>query len=134
MSKSNENNPHTMVLDVGDVTAGAAQTVTHMQPAKKYIVTKVKMMNNAAIAGHGTNHATVILKKKGGATLATWTSNSGDATNFQALVQAEYKNMVLGAASALEVAATDNLQVDVAHGGSGQALTGAKVELVGYYA
>jgi hypothetical protein len=134
MAKNNENNPHLVVLDVGTVSAGTASTITHLKPGKKWVLAGAQMMNEAGIAGDATNHVTVKVQKKGGAVMATYTSDSDATSGFVALTAGEYASMVLSSTEAdLEVASTDNLEIDIAHGGTGQALSLSKVQLLGYY-
>lgn len=135
MSISNENNPQSIILDLGAFAADGSNdaVLTHWKPIKKFQVTGVKIMNEDAVAGGATNFATVTLQKKGGNVFATWTSDSG-ADEFAALTAGEYAAMTLSATEADNVlAATDNIEVEVAQTAAGQVLAGLKVQIDGYY-
>lgn len=127
MSKSNENNPHTVVLDVGTHSAGAAATVVGFEVTKPCRVKSAHLINNAALSLNGTNFVTVAARKKGGNDVA---SASNEAAAF---VAREGLAMTLGAEADTLLAAGDSIELDVSHDGTGGALTLAKVQLVMHY-
>jgi hypothetical protein len=131
MALSNENNPRLVELSIGDVSAGAASTLPglSMPSDKGGEVKSVHLLNNAALAGDDTNNVQVVLRKRGGNDVATYLNDVASG----GLVARDGKEMTMAALEAdRKLAAGDDLEIDITHNGTGQALSQSKliVELV----
>ena len=126
MSGSNENNPHLVLIPIGDVAAGAATVLPGVSMPKKGRLRSVKIINNAALAGDDVNNAVIALKE-GATTLASLTTNvlSGG------LAQRVGSDLALVSGEEAREAGAE-LIVDISHGGTGGALTGALLQLEMY--
>jgi len=131
MALSNENNPRLVSLPIGDVSAGAATTLPglSMPSDKGGEVKSVHLLNNAALAGDDTNNVVVALRKRGGNDSASYENDVASG----GLVARDGKELTLATDAAdRKLAAGDDLEIDISHNGSGQALTDAVllVELI----
>lgn len=117
------------MMFIGDVTAGVAATLPMFSPLDADKIKSVRLLNNAALAGDAVNNVQLALRKKGGNDMATYLNDVASG----GLVQREGKAMTLAALEAdQKMVDGDNLELAITHNGTGQALTGAvlQIELV----
>ena len=129
MSVSNENNPRIVMVQIGDVSAGAAASLPGMQAIGKDEIKSITLINNADLAGDDTDNVQVVLQEKSGPrVLGTYLNDVASG----GLTAREGKKLTLAAEADLKLADLENVEVDVSHNGTGQALTGAvlMVELI----
>ena len=128
MSKSNANNPHTIILPIGDISADAVTLLPGWSPSKRGTIQSVKLLNNAALAEDNTNNVDVALRKVGGNTMAS----GGNAD--QSLVAREGAVLALSGTEAdLAFSDSDNIEINITHPGTGAALTDAQLQVQVYY-
>lgn len=125
MSLSNENNPQMVEVHIGNLTAGTAVTLPAHSAKGKDVLKSATLLNGATLAGDNANNVRLQLRKRGTAEiLADYTNDVASG----GLVENDGKDMPLGPAS-LELANGEDLELVITHNGSGQALTGAKVQM-----
>lgn len=100
MSKSNENNPHIVLIPLG--SPNADKTVPALYARKKMVIKKATLLNGAGIAADATNKLKVQLKN-GSTLLAEWNTEAGQEGALSANVGAELPE------SEIEVAAGSSL-------------------------
>lgn len=113
MSKSNENNPHTVVIPIG--TQAASIELPGMKARKKMVMKNMYLINQAALAADDTNYLQVqLLAAPGGAVLAeVSTKLTGGEGSL-------VKNVGLAAGETeVEIPAGSNLAVNVIKNGTG---------------
>ena len=125
MSQSNENNPHTVMLEVG--TQAASIELPGMVARKKMIIKNMWLINQANLAADGTNFLEVqLLNGPGGAVLMEV------STELTVGEGSLVKNVGLAAGETeVEVPAGTNLVVNVVKNGTGVP-TLAQVQLETY--
>lgn len=124
MALSNENNPRMLIVDIGDVTAGAALSLPAMHSLDPDKIKSVTLMNNAALAGDDTNNVQVVLQHVGGNAIATYLNDVASG----GLAQRVGKAMPLSSAD-LAIPTAGDLEIVVSHNGTGGALSRAKMQI-----
>ncbi len=129
MSLSNENNPRLVRISLGDISAGAASTNPALTLPNGGQLKSAHLMNKSTLAGDDTNNVQVLVRKVGGAVLATHLNDVASG----GLTANDGKAMTLGSEADRKLAVGEDLEYDISHNGSGAALDDAilVLELVG---